>query len=36
MAGLRAAFEDARSGKGMSKRAPREYADVLKGKAPKR
>src|SRR5512140_883925 len=33
MDGLRAAFEDARRGKGLSKRAPREYATTLMGTA---
>jgi deoxyhypusine synthase len=34
MGGLRSAFDDARKGKGISKRAPREYVETLKG--PKR
>lgn len=35
MGTLRSAFEDARHGKGLSKRAPKEYKDTLAGHAPK-
>jgi deoxyhypusine synthase len=35
MGTLRSAFDDARHGKGLSKRAPKEYKDTLAGHAPK-